>query len=111
MNGKCGKNIHNSCPITHTAKLIADVWTIMIIRDLLHGRKRFKELELSLAGISTKTLSERLASLEAKGLILRESFSETPPRVEYSLTETGEQLSKIIDDMREFGVQNLPTQA
>lgn len=91
------------CPIARTAEIISGKWTLLIIRDLVSGVKRFNQLERSLQGISPKTLSERLRSLEEEGIIKRQTFAEVPPRVEYSLTEKGHDLGCVIENMRTFG--------
>jgi len=91
------------CPVARTANIISGKWTLLIIRDLASGVKRFNQLERSLNGISPKTLSERLRSLEEEGVILRQTFAEVPPRVEYSLTEKGHDLVDVIECMRCYG--------
>jgi len=91
------------CPVARTAEIIGGKWTLLIIRDLVSGVKRFNQLERSLHGISPKTLSERLRSLEEEGIIVRQTFAEVPPRVEYSLTEKGYDLVGVIESMRGFG--------
>lgn len=91
------------CPVARTASIISGKWTLLIIRDLASGVKRFHQLEHSLKGISPKTLSERLRTLEEEGVILRRTFAEAPPRVEYSLTEKGQDLVEVIESMRSFG--------
>jgi len=91
------------CPVARTAQIISNKWTPLIIRDLARGECRFSELERSLAGISPKTLSERLKYLEAERIIARDCFAEVPPRVEYSLTEKGRALLPIIETMRNYG--------
>src|SRR6266849_8424664 len=91
------------CPIARTADIIGGKWTLLIIRDLVSGVKRFNQLERSLHGISPKTLSERLRSLEEEGIIVRQMFAEVPPRVEYSLTEKGRDLVDLIEGMRSYG--------
>jgi DNA-binding HxlR family transcriptional regulator len=91
------------CPIARTADIISGKWTLLVIRDLASGIKRFNQLERSLHGISPKTLSERLRSLEGEGIIVRRTFAEVPPRVEYSLTEKGLDLIYVIEGMRNFG--------
>jgi DNA-binding HxlR family transcriptional regulator len=93
----------DSCPVCATADLICGKWTILIIRDLAEGRSRFCELERSLAGISPRTLSLRLRALEDEGILVRKTFPEVPPRVEYSLTEKGHALLPLIEDMRAYG--------
>ena len=91
------------CPVARTAEIISGKWTLLIIRDLASGVKRFNQLERSLQGISPKTLSERLRSLEEEGIITRQMFAEVPPRVEYSLTEKGQDLVYVIESMRNYG--------
>jgi DNA-binding HxlR family transcriptional regulator len=73
------------------------------VHDLSEGPRRFSELEHSCAGISPRTLSERLRALEDEGLVARQSYAESPPRVEYELTEKGAGLLPIITEMRRFG--------
>lgn len=92
-----------SCPVLKTADIISGKWTILVLRDLAAGINRFSALERSLRGISPKTLSERLKSLEKAGIITRTSYPEVPPRVEYKLTEMGRDLIPIIDHMRQYG--------
>jgi DNA-binding HxlR family transcriptional regulator len=94
---------NSSCPVARTARIISGKWTLLIIRDLASGVKRFNQLERSLQGISPKTLSERLRSLEVEGIITRQTFAEVPPRVEYSLTEKGYDLVEVITCMRCYG--------
>jgi DNA-binding HxlR family transcriptional regulator len=91
------------CPIARTAEIVSGKWTLLIIRDLASGVKRFNQLERSLHGISPKTLSERLRSLEEEGIIIRQTFAEMPPRVEYSLTTKGRDLCIVIESMRSYG--------
>ncbi len=92
-----------TCPVCRTAEIISGKWTLLVIRDLAGGSRRFCELERSCPGISPRTLSERLRALEHEGIVTRHSYAESPPRVEYALTEKGEALLPIIDAMREFG--------
>lgn len=94
---------NSTCPVARTARIISGKWTLLIIRDLASGVKRFNQLERSLRGISPRTLSERLRSLEEEGIVLRETFPEVPPRVEYSLTVKGRDLIEVITCMRCYG--------
>ena len=91
------------CPVARTASIVSGKWTLLIIRDLTTGTKRFSELERSLVGISPKTLSERLSALESEGIVQRRTYAEVPPKVEYSLTEKGQALFTLIEDMRDYG--------
>ena len=95
--------MNDSCPVCRTAEIISGKWTLLVIRDLASGSKRFCELERSLAGISPRTLSLRLRCLEEHGVIERHTFPEVPPRVEYALTDKGKALVPLIDDMRAYG--------
>lgn len=97
----------NECPIARTAELVGDTWTILIVRDLMSGARRFGQLQESLGSVSPKTLSQRLKLLESAQILTRHAYAEIPPRVEYSLTEKGRALVTIIEAMREFGEKHL----
>ena len=92
-----------ACPVEVTLLLLSNKWTILILRDLFTGTKRFGELKKSLNGVSQKVLTANLRSLEEKGIIEREVFSEVPPRVEYRLTDLGKTLDPIIKSMHDWG--------
>lgn len=92
-----------NCPVERAANVIGGKWTLLILRDLFTGTKRFGELRASLTGISPKTLTERLRALEQEGIVVRKIYPEVPPRVEYSLTTRGQKLGPIIEGMREWG--------
>jgi DNA-binding HxlR family transcriptional regulator len=92
-----------SCPVCRTAEIISGKWTLLVIRDLAEENKRFCELERSLEGISPRTLSLRLRCLEENGIVERHTYPEVPPRVEYALTDKGEALVPLIEDMRSYG--------
>lgn len=98
-----------SCPVLLTANIISGKWTLLVLRDLSNGINRFTTLERSLTGISPKTLSVRLKSLEEAGILTRTSYPEVPPRVEYALTAMGQELIPLIDHMREYGTKWLTT--
>ena len=99
-----------SCPVLLTANIISSKWTLFL-RDLSNGANRFSTLKRSLTGISPKTLSVRLKSLEEAGILTRTSYPEVPPRVEYALTAMGQELIPLIDHMREYGTKWLSTGA
>ena len=94
-----------ACPVETTLMLISDRWKVLIIRDLLEGTKRFGELKRSVGNISQKVLTANLRSREESGLLTRKVYAEVPPRVEYTLTETGYSLKPILDAMVEWGTQ------
>jgi DNA-binding HxlR family transcriptional regulator len=94
---------NSNCPVCRTADVVCGKWTLLIVRDLAEGSSRFCELERSLEGISPRTLSLRLRALEDEGIVARHTYPEVPPRVEYALTEKGEALVPLIEDMRRYG--------
>lgn len=93
----------DSCPVARTARLIEGKWTTRIVRDLLMGKKRYSELQRSLAGISPKVLAERLRFLEEAGVIEKTIYPVVPPHTEYQLTEKGLKLRDVIAAMARFG--------
>jgi DNA-binding HxlR family transcriptional regulator len=94
---------NSQCPVCRTAEIVSGKWTLLVIRDLADGSQRFCELERSLEGISPRTLSLRLRTLEEEGIVERHTYPEVPPRVEYALTEKGRALVPLIEDMRAYG--------
>lgn len=92
-----------ACPVETTLMLIGDKWKVLILRDLLLGTKRFGELKKSIGNVSQKVLTAQLRDMEANGLVNRKVYAEVPPRVEYSLTETGKSLKPILDAMLNWG--------
>jgi DNA-binding HxlR family transcriptional regulator len=102
---------NSECPVCRTAEVVCGKWTLLIIRDLAEGSQRFCELERSLEGISPRTLSLRLRALEDEGIVVRHTYPEVPPRVEYALTEKGKALVPLIEDMRSYGSRWLPQDA
>lgn len=94
-----------ACPVETTLMLISDRWKVLIIRDLLGGTKRFGELKKSIGNISQKVLTAKLRSMEENGLLIRKIYPEVPPRVEYTLTETGFSLKTVLDAMFSWGTE------
>ncbi len=91
------------CPIDISVQILANKWTIPIIRELMSGPKRPSDLERTLKGLSAKTLAERLHDLQAWGIVSRQSHPEVPPRVEYSLTELGRELETVLETLKKYG--------
>lgn len=92
-----------TCPVEVTLKLMGNKWKILIIRDLLDGTKRFGELKKSVGNITQKVLTSNLRSMEESGLLIRKVYAQVPPKVEYTLTETGYSLKPILDSMAKWG--------
>ena len=91
------------CPVETTLTLIGDKWKVLILRDLMNKTLRFGELKRSIGTVSQKVLTAQLRDLEHDGLVHREVYAEVPPRVEYSLTDTGRSLEPVIDSIRIWG--------
>ena len=92
-----------ACPVETTLMLIGDKWKVLILRDLMDGTKRFGELKKSIGTVSQKVLTAQLRDMEEKGLLTRKVYAEVPPRVEYTLTETGYSLKPVLDAMWVWG--------
>ena len=103
MSDYTEKKILPACPVETTLTLIGDKWKVLILRDLLPGKKRFGELKKSLGKVSQKVLTAQLRDMESNGLVSRKVYPEVPPRVEYSLTELGQSLKPILDAMQDWG--------
>jgi len=100
MDDRC---VEETCPVARAVSVLDGKWTMLVIRDLLGGTRRFSELRASLAGISPKTLTDRLRDLERHGLVERVCYAEIPPRVEYTLTARGRTLEPVIGALAAWG--------
>ena len=78
-----------ACPVEVTLTLISNKWKVLILRDLMPGKKRFGELKKSIGSVTQKVLTARYREMEASGLLTRTVYAEVPPRVEYALTDLG----------------------
>ena len=92
--------------IASAMEIIGNKWTALILRDLFTGSKRFCELEKTVGNINPRTLSQRIDNLEAHGIITKKSFSEVPPRIEYTLTDKGLDLQPILEQMAAWGTKH-----
>lgn len=92
-----------ACPVETTLMIIGDKWKVLILRDLMDGTKRFGELKKSIGSVSQKVLTAQLRDMEEKKLVIRKVYAEVPPRVEYTLTETGYSLKPVLDAMQNWG--------
>lgn len=91
------------CPDARALDVIGDKWTLLIVRDLLDRPVRFVDLQGRLPGISTEQLRSRLNTMVEAGLLTRERFREVPPRVDYSLTESGRALIPVLGAVARWG--------
>lgn len=98
----------SNCPVARTLDLVGDRWTLLVIRDLLGGQKRYGELLASDEHIPTNILAERLKRLERGGLLERVPYSEHPPRFAYRLTAEGRGLGYAVDAIATWGLAHFP---
>ena len=101
------KNVSLNSPVIATLELIGGRWKGIILYQLTFGTRCFGEISVRIPNISRKVLTEQLKELEKDGLISRKKYNEVPLRVEYSLTELGESLSPVFDEMADWGRKNI----
>ena len=95
------------CPTRVVLDRIADKWTVLIVGALEENTKRFGELRREIGGVSQKMLTQTLRGLERDGLVTRMVYASVPPKVEYSLTELGRTLVRILEAIREWSEENI----
>ncbi len=93
------------CPVACALDVIGDKWSLLVIRDMFQGKKRYGELQSSHEGIPTNILANRLKKLVEQGVIEKRLYSEKPPRAEYHLTEKGQDLHDVIVPMFKWGAK------
>lgn len=98
------------CSIARTLEVVGERWTLLIVRNLFLGLRRFEELQQNL-GIARNVLSARLEKLVAEGVVEAVRYSERPPRNEYRLTAKGRDLWPIVHAMMAWGDEHAPTPA
>lgn len=96
-------NLQPECPMNLTINIISGKWKLAILWHLSRGTIRFNELQRVLVNITQKTLAMQLKELERDGIIYREVYPESPPRVEYGLTNIGESMQPILNAMCQWG--------
>ena len=98
----------STCPVACTLDLLGDRWTLLVIRDLMRGKRRFGEFAASAERIPTNILAERLKRLEGAGLVETTAYTQHPPRFDYHLTERGWSLEPVMDAMARWGLAHIP---
>jgi DNA-binding HxlR family transcriptional regulator len=91
----------SDCPVAKSADVIGDRWTMLILRELFFGQRRFEQFE-GRTGASPQMLADRLRHLAAKGIIVRETYQERPTRYQYALTDKGKDLFSVLYAMRNW---------
>ena len=94
------------CPVSCTLDVLGDKWSLLVVRDLMRGKRRYAEFLESSEGIPTNILADRLKRLAASGVIRSRRYSQHPPRLEYELTPKGEELRPIMRAMVEWGIKH-----
>lgn len=100
-------NLNTICPVEATLDLIGGKYKALILWHLADGMHRFSELKKEISSATPKMLTQQLRELEAQKLISRKVYAVVPPKVEYSLTETGKSLMPILTAMRDWGADYL----
>lgn len=102
------ENTAKRCPIAHSADLFGDRWSLVIVRDMLMGKKRFGEFLESSEAITASVLAARLIRLESSGLISKAPYQSNPVRYDYALTAQGRGLLPVLQALSEWGSRNFP---
>ena len=101
------KRYGQACPVAKSLEVIGDRWTLLLVRDLLAGTRRFQELAASQKGIAPNILSDRLKLMERHGLVTRVLYSDHPPRARYTLTERGRDLGLVVGALAAWGSRHV----
>jgi DNA-binding HxlR family transcriptional regulator len=95
------------CPMHNVMRVLGGRWKIALLYFIHQGHNRFSLLQKKMPFITTKMLSQQLKELEQNELVLRESYAEMPPRVEYSLTNKGQSLLPVLEDLYSWGEKHI----
>ena len=104
------KRYGQACPVAKSLEVVGDRWTLLLVRDLLPGPRRFQDFTQSLKGIAPNILSDRLKLMEQHGLVARRFYSEHPPRAAYALTDTGKELGVVVGALAAWGSRHVHPQ-
>lgn len=98
----------SGCPIAATLDLVGDKWSLVIVRDMLIGKRRYGEFLASPEGITTNILADRLKRMEELGLVSKAPYQQHPPRYDYDLTRAGVSLLPVLQAMCRWANKNIP---
>jgi len=98
----------SGCPIATSLEILGDRWTLVIVRDMLTGKRRFAEFLASPERITTNVLTDRLGQMEAAGLVEKAPYQERPRRFEYRLTRKGRGLLPLLQELSRWANRHMP---
>ena len=101
------KTRRSCCPVACSLDLLGDKWTLLVVRDLLHGRRHFRDFLASPERISTNILADRLAKLRRSGLAEKYPSCDLPGREAYRLTAKGKTLAKFVRQLADWGLKHI----
>ena len=96
------------CAVANSLDILGDKWSLLVVRDMLHGKRTYGELALSPERIPTNILAERLKRLESAGIVTSTPYQERPVRYAYTLTPKGRALSEVLLAFVRWGKQHIP---
>jgi DNA-binding HxlR family transcriptional regulator len=107
-SAKPKKNRRSDCPVAGTLDVVGDKWSLLVVRDILHGKRTYSELSASPEGIPTNILADRLKRLEEAGIVERAAYQQRPARYAYTLTAKGKELGGVLLALVGWGERHIP---
>jgi DNA-binding HxlR family transcriptional regulator len=95
------------CPVASTLDVLGDRWSLLVVRDLISGKHRYADILASSERVPTNILADRLKRLTRDGIVTSRQYSDKPPRVEYHLTQKGDDLRPVLRAMLEWGLRHV----
>ena len=100
--------LRSPCAVANSLDIVGDKWSLLVVRDLLHGKRTYSELVQSREGIPTNILADRLERLVSAGIVTRTPYQERPVRFAYALTPKGNALGDVLLAFVRWGKQHIP---
>jgi DNA-binding HxlR family transcriptional regulator len=101
------KSYHQYCPVAHALDLVGERWSLLVVRELLHGPLRYSDLHERLPGCGTNILAARLKQLEASGIVEKHRLPPPAASTVYELTNYGARLRRVVQELARWGVRSL----
>ena len=98
----------SACAVANSLDIVGDKWSLLVVRDLLHGKRTYGKLALSPERIPTNILADRLERLESAGIVARTPYQQRPVRYSYTLTPKGRALGEVLLAFVRWGKQYIP---